>query len=65
MFSTHYYSNIRCINPKGNFLYSCFQHNNNNNKLFFLSANQNIRMISEGSCDRSNDAENSALKSEE
>ncbi len=30
----------------------------------FFAANQNIRMISEGSCDWSNDAENSALKSQ-
>ncbi len=29
------------------------------------TANQNIRMISEGSCDWSNDAKNSALKSQE
>ena len=28
--------------------------------MFFGAANQNIRMISEGSCDWSNDAENSA-----
>ncbi len=36
--------------------------------IFFLAANQHIRMISEGSCDTedwSNDAENSALKSQE
>ncbi len=29
--------------------------------MFFLAANQNIRMISEGSCDWSNDAKKSAL----
>ncbi len=36
--------------------------------MFFLAANQNIILISEGSCDTedwSNDAENSALKSQE
>ncbi len=33
--------------------------------MFFGAANQNIRMISEGSCDWSNDAKNSALKSQE
>ncbi len=31
----------------------------------FWAANQNIRMISEGSCDRRNDAKNSALTSQE
>ncbi len=31
----------------------------------FWAANQNIRMISEGSCDWSNDAKISALKSQE
>ncbi len=52
-------------NLKKNIL-SCFQHNNNNNKKKIWTANQYIRMISEGSCDTedwSNDAENSALKS--
>ncbi len=43
-------------------LLSCFQHNNNN---VFWAANQNIRMISEGSCDWINDAKNSALKLQE
>ncbi len=31
----------------------------------FWAANQNIRMISEGSCDWSNDAKKTALKSQE
>ncbi len=38
--------------------------NNNNNKNVYWTANQHIRMISEGSCDTedwSNDAENLAL----
>ncbi len=43
----------------------CFQHNNNNNNNKRLTAIQNIRMISEGSGDWVNDAENSALKSQE
>ncbi len=43
----------------------CFQHNNNKCFFFFLAANQNIRMISEGSCDWNNDAKNSVLKSQE
>ncbi len=30
--------------------------------MFFWAANQNIRMISEGSCDWCNDATNSALE---
>ncbi len=29
--------------------------------MFFSAGNQNIRMISEGSCDRSNDAKNLGL----
>ncbi len=40
--------------PEKNLL-SFFQHNNKK-KNFFWAANQNIRMISEGSCDWSNDA---------
>ncbi len=47
-------------------LLHCLQHDsNNNNNTYFWAANQNIRMISEGSCDWINDAENSALKSQE
>ncbi len=38
--------------------------NNNNNKNVSWTANQHIRMISEGSCDWSNDAENLALITE-
>ncbi len=41
-------------------LLRCLQHNNNNNNVFW-EANQNIRMIFEGSCDWINDAENSSL----
>ncbi len=37
--------------------------NNNNNKVW--AANHNIRMSSEGSCDTDDDAEQSALKSQE
>ncbi len=33
--------------------------------VFFWAANKNIGMISEGSCDWSNDTKNSALKSQE
>ncbi len=44
--------------PEKNLL-SSFQHDNNN-KCF----KQQIRMISEGSCDWGNNAKNSALKSE-
>ncbi len=39
-----------------------------NNMKFYWAANQHINMISEGSCDtqdRNNDAENSALPSQE
>ncbi len=39
-------------------LLSCFQHNTNN--IYFWEANKNIRIISEGSCDWSNDAKHSA-----
>ncbi len=57
------------LNPKKilvstKFLSSCFQHN----KKCFLTQSQYIKMISEGSCDTedwSNDAENSALPSQE
>ncbi len=47
-------------------LFSAVFNNNNNKKKrkCFLAAIQNIRMISEGSCD-CNDAKNSALKSQE
>ncbi len=47
---------------------NCFQQFMDNNKNSLLAANQHIRMISEGSCDTedwSNDAENSALPSQE
>ncbi len=39
-------------------LFSTYNNNNNNNNndICFWAANQNIRMISEGSCDWSNDA---------
>ncbi len=49
-------------NPEKN--YSTVLNIDNNNKNVSWAANQNIRMISEGSCDTedwSNDAENSAL----
>ncbi len=45
-----------------------FPHHSIDNNKCFLSTNQHIRMISEGSCDTgdwSNDAENSALPSQE
>ncbi len=44
------------------FLLRCFQHNN---KCFLSSKSEYYRMISEGSFDWSNDAKNSALKSQE
>ncbi len=44
-----------------NILLSCFQHINNNYNykcVSFLAANHNVRMISEGLCDWSNDTKN-------
>ncbi len=56
-----------------NIILRCFNnniHNNTNNNNYyynkcFWAANQNIRMISEGSCDWSNDGKKKALKSQE